>query len=61
MAARGFFGRRRVPDGMADRLPPGQYLEEGFPVLTAGATPRVSTAEWAFAIEGHVAEPRSWS
>jgi DMSO/TMAO reductase YedYZ molybdopterin-dependent catalytic subunit len=46
---------------MADRLPPGQYFEEGFPVLTAGATPRVSTAEWAFAIEGLVAEPRSWS
>jgi hypothetical protein len=35
--SRGFGGnRRRVPDELADRLPPGQYLERGFPVLTAG-------------------------
>src|ERR1700749_432559 len=54
VATRGFFGRRRVPDGMAERLPPGQYFEEGFPVLTAGATPQVSTADWSFAIEGLV-------
>ncbi|MFL5990557.1 MAG: sulfite oxidase-like oxidoreductase, partial [Rubrobacteraceae bacterium] len=35
--SRGFRGRRRQTD---DRLPPGQYLVEGFPVLSAGPTPR---------------------
>jgi DMSO/TMAO reductase YedYZ molybdopterin-dependent catalytic subunit len=61
MATRGFFGRRRVPEGMAERLPPGQYYEEGFPVLTAGPTPQVPTSEWSFSVEGLVTEPRSWS
>ena len=61
MATRGFFGRQRAPAAMAERLPPGQYLEEGFPVLTAGPTPHVATDEWSFAIEGLVAEPRTWS
>jgi len=61
MATRGFFGRQRAPAGMAERLPPGQYFEEGFPVLTAGPTPHVATDEWSFAIEGLVAEPRTWS
>ena len=47
---------------MAERLPPGQYLEEGFPVLTAGPTPHVPTSEWSFTVEGLVAtEPRTWS
>ena len=61
MATRGFFGRRRVPEGMAERLPPGQYYEEGFPVLTAGPTPQVPTSEWSFSVEGLVTTPRSWS
>jgi DMSO/TMAO reductase YedYZ molybdopterin-dependent catalytic subunit len=61
MATRGFFGRQRAPAGMADRLPPGQYFEEGVPVLTAGATPQVPTSEWSFSIEGLVGEPHTWS
>jgi DMSO/TMAO reductase YedYZ molybdopterin-dependent catalytic subunit len=61
MATRGFFGRQRAPAGMAERLPPGQYMEEGFPVLTAGPTPQVRTTEWSFAIEGMVRQPRTWS
>ena len=61
MATRGFFGRQRAPSAVADRLPPGQYLEKGFPVLTAGPTPRVDTGEWSFTLEGLVDEPRTWS
>jgi DMSO/TMAO reductase YedYZ molybdopterin-dependent catalytic subunit len=61
MATRGFFGRQRAPEGLRERLPPGQYFEEGFPVLTAGPTPRVPTSEWSFSIEGLVAEPKIWS
>lgn len=32
------------------RIPPGQYRTDDFPVLTAGPTPVISTAEWAFNI-----------
>ena len=34
-------GARPTPD-----LPPGQYLTEDFPVLSAGPTPRVDTDDW---------------
>ncbi len=59
--SRGFGGRRRVDAGLAARVPPGQYVEPGFPVLTAGPTPRVDTAAWALTIDGMVAEPRTWT
>jgi DMSO/TMAO reductase YedYZ molybdopterin-dependent catalytic subunit len=61
--SRGFGGRRRVPEGFEDRLPPGQHYEPGFPVLTAGPTPDVSTepGEWSFRIDGMVAEETEWS
>ena len=57
--SRGFQGRRR-DDADAARLPPGQYLTPGFPVLSAGPTPHTPLEEWSFAIEGG-AEPVSWS
>jgi DMSO/TMAO reductase YedYZ molybdopterin-dependent catalytic subunit len=57
--SRGFSGRRR-PGG--DRLPPGQYLETGFPVLSAGPTPPVKTATWQFTITTETGETaRSWN
>jgi DMSO/TMAO reductase YedYZ molybdopterin-dependent catalytic subunit len=59
--SRGFGGRRRQPDDLRQRLPPGQYLESGFPVLTAGPTPEVGTAEWKVRIDGMVASPTEWS
>ena len=59
--SRGFGGRRRAPEGMDDRLPPGQHYEPGFPVLTAGPTPQVEPEEWSFSIDGLVAEPAEWS
>jgi DMSO/TMAO reductase YedYZ molybdopterin-dependent catalytic subunit len=59
--SRGFRGRRRTPEGMEGRIPPGQYLEAGFPVLTAGPTPRVATDAWSLRIDGMVAQPREWS
>jgi len=57
--SRGFLGRRR---GAADpkRLPPGQYLETGFPVLSAGPTPHTPLDEWSFLIDGEVDEAVSW-
>jgi len=62
--SRGFGGgRRRPPEELADRIPPGQYLERGFPVLTAGPTPEITTGNgaWSFAIDGMVASKRRWS
>jgi DMSO/TMAO reductase YedYZ molybdopterin-dependent catalytic subunit len=59
--SRGFRGRRRAPAGIEDRLPPGQYAESGFPVLTAGPTPYVDAAAWSFRIDGMVGQPRDWS
>jgi hypothetical protein len=44
----GFHGRPR--GGQEGRLPPGQYLTEDFPVLSAGPTPRVELDEWEFVI-----------
>ncbi len=57
--SRGFEGRRRgeAPD---HRLPPGQYLTDGFPVLSAGPTPSTRLEDWSFGIEGG-AEPASWT
>jgi DMSO/TMAO reductase YedYZ molybdopterin-dependent catalytic subunit len=42
-------------------VPPGQYLVDDFPVLSAGPTPHVALAEWTFTITGAVDEPRTWS
>src|ERR671912_514120 len=50
MPTRGFTGRRPAPE-LADRVPPGQSLTDGFPVLTAGPTPRVSLSEWSFTLK----------
>lgn len=45
---------------VADRVPPGQHLAKGFPVLTYGDTPQVSTAEWQFTISG-LAQEKTFS
>jgi DMSO/TMAO reductase YedYZ molybdopterin-dependent catalytic subunit len=58
--SRGFRGRRRE-EAEPGRLPPGQYVESGFPVLSAGPTPHPPLQGWSFAIGGAVGEGRSWS
>ena len=57
-SSRGFLGRRRRQD---TALPPGQYLEDGFPVLSAGPTPRTPQEEWDFSIVGEIDEPKRWT
>lgn len=61
MATRGFTGRRSGSDETRDRLPPGQFLEHGFPVLSAGPTPRVRTEDWTFTLKDGVRPVKSWS
>jgi DMSO/TMAO reductase YedYZ molybdopterin-dependent catalytic subunit len=59
--SRGFKGRERTPAELAARLPPGQYVESGFPVLTAGPTPDVHTDTWRLRIDGMVAKQQEWT
>jgi DMSO/TMAO reductase YedYZ molybdopterin-dependent catalytic subunit len=37
---------------VADRLPPGQYLTEKWPVLHYGSVPKVDLATWDFTLDG---------
>ena len=54
---RGFSGR-----GRSDvNLPPGQYLTEDFPVLSAGPTPRVNTDTWQFGITTEAGLRHTWN
>jgi DMSO/TMAO reductase YedYZ molybdopterin-dependent catalytic subunit len=58
--SRGFLGRRRK-DAPAGRVPPGQYLTDGFPILAAGPTPRVDVSEWSLSLVGEIDEPLTWT
>jgi DMSO/TMAO reductase YedYZ molybdopterin-dependent catalytic subunit len=58
--SRGFSGRGKQAD-TAGRIPPGQYETDGFPVLTAGPSPRTDLNEWRFEINGLVKAPVRWS
>jgi DMSO/TMAO reductase YedYZ molybdopterin-dependent catalytic subunit len=51
----GKFFSKPTPD-VQDRVPPGQHLASGFPVLTYGSTPKISQEEWQFKIWGCAAE-----
>ena len=42
---------------VADRLPPGQYLTEKWPVLHYGGVPRVDLKTWTLELSGLVATP----
>lgn len=56
--SRGFSGRRTAADV---KLPPGQYLTNDFPVLSAGPTPRVALDKWEFTIDDGTDILRRWN
>src|SRR4051794_8463338 len=58
--SRGFRGRRR-DDVDRGRVPPGQYVVDDFPVLSAGPTPHQALESWSFTINGAIDEPVSWT
>jgi DMSO/TMAO reductase YedYZ molybdopterin-dependent catalytic subunit len=58
--SRGFRGKR-AKEREDSRLPPGQYLVDDFPVLSAGPTPYTPLEEWTFSIEGSVGTLTSWT
>lgn len=49
------------PDpSQSDRIPPGQYLAKGFPILTYGETPQIAPLQWELRVWG-LATPKSFS
>ncbi|MEQ4210371.1 sulfite oxidase-like oxidoreductase [Actinopolymorpha sp. B9G3] len=54
----GFHGR---PRSSGPQLPPGQYLTEDFPVLSAGPTPRVLPDQWEFVVTTESGQKHRWS
>jgi len=56
IVSRGFTGRgRSTPE-----LPPGQYLVDDFPVLSAGPTPRIDLADWELLVRTEAAQVHRW-
>jgi len=55
------FHRRSRGDAPSDRVPPGQYVTNDFPVLSAGPTPHADLDAWTFTIEGAVDGARRWT
>tara|TARA_R110002124_G_scaffold1797_16_gene11500 strand:- start:397 stop:1002 length:606 start_codon:yes stop_codon:yes gene_type:complete len=60
MVTRGFTGRPSQPD-QTDRIPPGQHLVDYFPVLSAGATPRIAEQDWRFTLKIGPRPVKSWN
>jgi DMSO/TMAO reductase YedYZ molybdopterin-dependent catalytic subunit len=60
IVSRGFRGRGRNPE-LAARTPPGQYLTNDFPVLSAGPTPHTPLERWTFTLEGEVEPVKRWT
>ena len=59
--SRGFHHVRRAPAGEEDRVPPGQYVTEGFPVLSASPTPHTPPQDWTFSITQGGQTKKSWT
>jgi len=60
MATRGFT-RRGGDVTRSNRLPPGQFLTEDFPVLSAGPTPHIERKDWRFSLRVGPRPLRSWT
>ncbi|BAJ26334.1 MULTISPECIES: sulfite oxidase-like oxidoreductase [Kitasatospora] len=54
----GFHGHRRT---RGDRLPPGQFRTEDFPVLSAGPTPDIPLDRWEFTLTTESGEQHRWN
>jgi DMSO/TMAO reductase YedYZ molybdopterin-dependent catalytic subunit len=59
--SRGFRGRRREADADPSRVPPGQYVTDDFPVLSAGPTPNTPLDQWTFSIVDDSGDLKAWT
>lgn len=57
--SRGFKGRRQ--DSASSRVPPGQYLTDDFPVLSAGPTPLISVDKWTLTLTNESGDSVAWT
>jgi len=48
---RGFKGKQPDSGATTDRVPPGQYVTEEFPILTAGPTQQTPLDSWSLALQ----------
>lgn len=53
------FMKQGHPERSTDRLPPGQTLTEGFPILDLGVRPEVPVEAWRLTLDGEVARPQA--
>ena len=58
---RGFKGKQRDAAATTDRLPPGQYVTQDFPVLTAGATQRTPLESWSLTVQSGGQQLARWN
>ena len=51
------FGNQTADPAIAERIPPGQYRTEKFPVLHYGSVPKIDLTTWDFKVYGQVDHP----
>ena len=51
------FGTKEQDPAIAERIPPGQYKTDKFPVLHYGSVPHTDLATWDFKVWGEVDSP----
>ncbi len=59
--ARKMSGKAKPSLRSHDRLPPGQHLTAGFPVLDLGSRPEIALDEWRLEVGGLVEFPRTFT
>jgi DMSO/TMAO reductase YedYZ molybdopterin-dependent catalytic subunit len=59
--ARKMAGKAKPTVRSENRLPPGQHLTPGFPVLDLGIRPDIPLAEWRLEVSGLVENPRTFT
>ncbi len=60
MVTKGFTGRGVDPE-TEERLPPGQHVTQGFPVLSGTATPKIDLNNWKFQLKEGLRPIASWT
>lgn len=54
-------GKKAAPARSTERLPPGQKLVRGWPVLHEGEVPAFDPSTWRFRVWGAVEQPVEWT
>src|SRR5919201_947423 len=60
-ARRGGEEREVFETDPSDRIPPGQQVRSGWPVLDLGHRPEIALPDWRLTVKGFVANPITWT